>query len=179
MIATTLFAPIRSAKILVVIVAAIVAGIVAGKIVARKIVVAKLRLSNGCGFAGRGAEIRQNGLVLNLALAQGGQIVGDGFFFVEPDQAGIGAHETFIKNAAGKLVKAFVFEGAQHASADFRGVGDGIEREAALLALFAKFFSEGAHTLLLLGFRPHRDAIIIGEGWDGRHQRVGVRRYLG
>jgi hypothetical protein len=85
-------------------------------------------------------EIRQDFLGLNLALAQGGEIVGYGFFLVKADLAGVGAHETFIEDSAGKLVEVFVFESTQHARADFCGVRDGIEREATLLALFAKFF---------------------------------------
>ena len=38
------------------------------------------------------AEIGQDGLLLNLAFAQGLQIIGDGFFFVESDLAGVGAN---------------------------------------------------------------------------------------
>jgi len=47
-----------------------------------------------------------------------------------------------LKTPPGSLVEVFLFEGAQHAGADLGGVGDGFEREAALLALLAKFFSE-------------------------------------
>jgi hypothetical protein len=97
------------------------------------------------GLSRRGVEIRQNGLRLNLTLAQSGEIVGYRFFFVEADLAGVGADETFVEDAARELVKMFVFEGAQHAGADFRGVGDGIERDATLLALLAKFFPERSH----------------------------------
>jgi hypothetical protein len=75
-------------------------------------------------------------------LAQRGEIVGYGFFIVESDLTGVGAHETFVEDAAGKLIEVFLFEGAQHPGADFGGVGDGIERDALLLALLAKFFSE-------------------------------------
>lgn len=98
----------------------------------------------GGGFllAGRSVEIGEDRLLLNLAFAQGCEIIGDGFFFIEADLAGVGADESFIEDAAGELIEVFVFEGAQHAGADFGGVGDGIEREAALLALLAKFFSE-------------------------------------
>src|SRR5271165_6322717 len=60
------------------------------------------------GFNGRGVEIGQDGVLLNLALAQGGEVVGDGFFFVESDLAGVGADETFVEDAAGKLVEVFV-----------------------------------------------------------------------
>src|SRR5271166_184138 len=88
------------------------------------------------------AEIRENGARLNLAFAQGGQIVGYRFLLVEPDVAGVGAYETFIENAAGKLVEVFLLEGAQHAGADFCAVGDGVEGNALLFALLAKFFSE-------------------------------------
>jgi hypothetical protein len=66
-------------------------------------------------------------------------------FFVQPDLAGVGADETFVENASGELVEVFIFEGAQHAGADFGGVGDGLELDAAPLALLAKFFSKGSH----------------------------------
>ena len=191
--AAAVYAAIFLAKLVAAIIAGkIVAGkIVGGKIFGRKIVVRKiavrkmvagkfvvvaiLRAKAGRGdvarFTLRGAEIRKNGLPLNLTLAQCGQIIGHGFFFVESDLAGVGADETLVEYAAGKLVKVFVFEGAQHAGADFGGVGDGVERNAALLTLFAKFFSERSHGRLRragLSFRPMR--IIIGEGGGGRHK---------
>ena len=138
--------------------AVVIAAIILGNVVARKIDGAKIlggrldaaKITNAvrAGFAGRSAEIGENGLLPNLTLAQGGQIVSDGFFFVESDLAGVGAHETFVEDAAGKLVEVFVFQGAQHAGADLGGVGDGVERDAALLALFAKFFSERSHEWL-------------------------------
>lgn len=81
-------------------------------------------------------------ILAQLTLADGGQVVGYGFFFVEPDLAGVGAHKSFVEDAAGELVEVLVLKGAQHASADFGGVGDGIEPDALLLALLAKFFSE-------------------------------------
>jgi hypothetical protein len=99
----------------------------------------------GCGPDGWSAEVRKNGLSLNLAFAQGGEIVGDDFFFVEADLAGVGAYEAFVEDAAGKLVEAFVLDGAQHAGADFCDAGDSVEREATLLALLAKFVSERTH----------------------------------
>ena len=43
--------------------------------------------------------------------------------------AGIGANESFIKDAAGKLVEVFLFEGAQTARADLGGGGDLFERD--------------------------------------------------
>jgi hypothetical protein len=97
------------------------------------------------GFGTMRTEVGCNGLGLNLALAQGSEVIGDGFLFVEADLAGVGADETFVEYAAGKQVKAFLFDGAEHAGADFRGVGNGIELDAALLALFAKFVSELTH----------------------------------
>ena len=70
------------------------------------------------------------------------QVVGYGFFFVEPDLTGVGAHKTFVEDATRELVEVLLFEGAQQSSADFGGVGDGIEPDALLLALLAKFLSE-------------------------------------
>jgi hypothetical protein len=135
--------------------------IMARRIVAVRIVGAAIWLRNVWrGLAGLGAEIWRDGLGLNLALAQGGEIIGYGFFFVEADLAGVGADETLIEDAAGKLVKVFFFDGAEHAGADFGGVGDSVEGDATLLALFAKFFSERTHGGLRRAgssFRPHRD----------------------
>ncbi len=91
------------------------------------------------------AEIGQDGVGLNLTLAQGREVIGYGFLFVESDLAGVGAHEAFVEDAAGKLVKVLVLEGAEHAGADFGRVGDGLELDATLFALLAKFFSERSH----------------------------------
>ena len=126
-----------------------IAAIVGRKVVRRKIVVrrrdtAKIRRAGGTGFAGWSTEVGEDGLLLNLTLTQSGEIIGDRFFFVEADLAGVGPDESFIEDATGKLVEVFLFERAKHANADFGGVGNGIESEAALLALLAKFFSEGS-----------------------------------
>ena len=82
---------------------------------------------------------------LDLRLAQGGEIFGYGLFVVESEMPGIGANESFIKDAAGKLIEVFVFDSFEHARADLGDVGNVIEREATPLALFAKLFSEGSH----------------------------------
>jgi hypothetical protein len=157
-VATTRFvAAVFDAKLVVVIVAAVfiifVAGekVVAGRGVLANSVAGKLGRGDRGESRGLGAKVRRVGLLLG---ARGCEIAGDRFFFVEADLAGVGADEAFIENSAGELVEVFVFEGAQHAGADFRGVGDGIEFDAAQLALLAKFFSERAHDWLQLGFCP-------------------------
>ena len=172
--ATLVFAAIVCAMLVIVIVVIGAGKILREAIAVRKTFRAKFGRRGRVEFGGGGAEIRENGLLLNLTFAQSSQIVGYGFFFVESDLAGVGAHETFVEDAAGKLVEVFVLEGAQHASADFGGVGDGIEREAALLALFAKFFSKRSHGRLRRAessFRPTR--IIIGEGGGRCQKRMG------
>jgi hypothetical protein len=121
--------------------------IVVNSIVVQNIVMAKIGRGGRAKFSGRSSEVRENGLLLNLAFPQSSKIVGHSLFFVEADLPGVGAHETFVEHAAGELVEVFVFEGAQHAAADFSGVGDGVEREPALLALFAKFFSKRSQRL--------------------------------
>lgn len=157
-IATTLSAAVGSTGL------AIVAATVAGKIgfaaagvrigvreinprntVVAIILGAAFGSGNFSELAGRGAEIRENGLLLNLTLAQCGEIVGYSFFFVESDLTRVGAYKTLVEDATGKLVKVFVFESAQQAGADFSRVGDRVEGDAALLTLFAKFFPERAH----------------------------------
>jgi len=95
---------------------------------------------------------------VKLVLAQGEEIIGDGFLLVKADLAGVGADETLVEDAAGELVKAFVLDSAQHAVADFGGGGDGVERDAALLALFAKFLSERTHGGLRRAVRRLRPA---------------------
>ena len=47
-----------------------------------------------------------------------------------------------------------VFDGAQHAGADFCNGGDGVERDASLLALVTQFFSERTHCGLRRAERP-------------------------
>src|SRR5579863_6111480 len=105
----------------------------------------------GLAICGWGARIGEILLGRNLTAVQCGEIVGDGFLFVEADVAGVGADESFIEDAAGKLVEVFFFEGAEHAGADFCGVGNGIEFDAALFALFAKFFPERAQVVTPAG----------------------------
>ena len=58
---------------------------------------------------------------------------------------GVRANESFIKDAAGKLIEILFFDGAEHARGDLDDIGDVIEREFFALARFAKFISEGAH----------------------------------
>ena len=110
----------------------------------KRFISAKIGGHHGPRLRSLRAEIGKDGLLLHLTFAQGEEVVGESLFFVEANLASVGAHETFIEDAAGKLVEVFVLEGAQHAGTDFGGVGDGIEGEAALLALFAKFFSKGS-----------------------------------
>ena len=88
---------------------------------------------NGMGFAS--AEVGKNWLGLDLTLVQGGEIIGNGFFFIEANLAGVGADEPFVENAAGELLEFFFFQGAQHAGADFGGARNGFERDATLFAL--------------------------------------------
>jgi len=119
---------------------------VAAKVWVTKIWITQIAADLGsrrpAGFAGGGAEIRENRLLQDLAFAQGGEVVGYGFFFAEANLAGVSADETLVEDAAGKLIEVFVFEGTQHAGADFGGIGDGFEIEAAQLTLLAKFVSE-------------------------------------
>jgi len=129
-VATKLFAPFAGEKLA----AAFTSGVVAGMIVAGKMV-------NAIADIGR-TGVGLNLILVDLTFAHGGQVVGYGFFFVEADLAGVSAHKAFVEDAAGELFEVLVFEGAQHAGADFRGVGDGIEPDTGLLALLTKFFSE-------------------------------------
>src|SRR5580700_2771198 len=99
----------------------------------------------GCRFGNDAAEIRQDGLRLNLVLAQRREIIGYSFFFIESDLPRVGADKALAENTARKLVKVFVLDGAQHTRADFRGGRNCVERDATLLALFAQFFSERSH----------------------------------
>lgn len=63
----------------------VIAGVarVGGNFRAGANVVATLGRGHRAGFRGRGADIGGKGLL--LVLTQGGQVVGDNFFFVEPD----------------------------------------------------------------------------------------------
>jgi len=171
-IATAQFAAVFPAKLGVVVITRAVFNIsigigfvgivVGGKVVAGRGVpgnslIARFGSCDHGGFRSRGRGLRHISIGIGTGLpglisAQSREIVGYRFFLVKPDLAGVGADETFIEDAAGELVEVFVFEGAQHAGADFRGVGDGIEFDAAQLPLLAKFFSEGAHHWLRYSF---------------------------
>ena len=82
-------------------------------------------------------------------IARGLQIVGNGLIFIKADHARVGAHEAFVENPSGQLVKFFFFERLQHARADLRGRRDLFQRHVALFALELEFFAEGGQTSLL------------------------------
>jgi hypothetical protein len=84
-------------------------------------------------------------LRIELRLAKRRQISGDGLLVVESQEFGIGADESLIEDATGEHIEVFLFDGLQHARADFSDVGDIIERKAATLAFFAKFLSKRPH----------------------------------
>ena len=82
---------------------------------------------------------------IDLRLPQASEVVSDGLFVVQSEMLGIGANESLVEYAAGKLVEMFFFDGLEHARADFGDVGDVIVRELFLLARFAEFVAEFAH----------------------------------
>jgi hypothetical protein len=84
-------------------------------------------------------------LRIELGLAESRQVSGDGIFGVEPQHLRIGANEAFVEYSAGEHIEPFLLDGLQHAGADLGDVGNVIERKAAPLALFAKFFPECPH----------------------------------
>jgi hypothetical protein len=85
---------------------------------------------------------------------------------------GIGADESFVEDAAGKLVEVFFFDGAKHARADFGDVGNVIERDVFFLARFAEFVAELTHIVLPGGaFRQCDDGNIIGQAEGARHRQ--------
>jgi len=82
---------------------------------------------------------------IDLRLAQAGEIVGDGIFGVESEVLGVGANESLVEDAAGKLIEVFFFDGLEHARADLGDVGNVIEREVLFLACLAEFVAEFSH----------------------------------
>ena len=73
----------------------------------------------GSGFGGDGFP---DLVGVNLGLAQGDEIVGDGFLAVEAEMLGVGANESFVEDAAGKQVEVFFLDGLKHARADLGDV---------------------------------------------------------
>jgi len=102
----------------------------------------------GGGGAGKfGANRIPDFVGIDLRLAQADKVVGDGFFVVEAEMLGVGANESFIEDAAGKLIEVLFFDGLQHARTDLGDVGNVIEREFFFLARLTKFVSELAHAV--------------------------------
>jgi hypothetical protein len=129
-------APIEAMKVASALVIAVVGNTIVARVNAVNASIAPhewIRLRTGS------AEIRKYLLRLNLALAQSRQIVRYCFFLVQADLAGISTDEALIKYTPGKLVELLFFQRAQHARADFCGIGDRLQRNPSLLALFAKF----------------------------------------
>ncbi len=123
----------------------------------------------------RGSLIPRRILRVKLRLPQSRQIFGDAVFGIESKNLGIGADESFIENAPGQRVEAFLFDGLQHARADFGDVGNVIQRKAAPVALFAKFLSECSHPRTpAAGQEPaaQTDGIIIGQPPHACHSFV-------
>ena len=51
---------------------------------------------------------------VDLCLAKASEIVGDGFFVVQSEMLGVSANKSLIEDAAGELVKVFLFDGPKH-----------------------------------------------------------------
>src|SRR5579862_7539243 len=92
-----------------------------------------------------GRALFWRGFRFGVGRRNGGEVVGDDLVFVHADDAGVSANETFIKDAAGKLLEVIFLESLQHAGADLGGVGDFVERDTTLLALLPQFRAKGWH----------------------------------
>ena len=64
---------------------------------------------------------------------------------VKAEVVSVGANESFIKDAAGKLVEVLVLEGVQQTGADFGGLRDLLETDTPLFALLLQSGTEGRH----------------------------------
>lgn len=82
---------------------------------------------------------------IDLGLMKACEIVRDGVFGVEAEMLGVGADKSFIEDAAGELIEAFLFDCLQHARADLGDVRHVIEGELFALARSTEFISELAH----------------------------------
>ena len=112
--------------------------------------------------------------LLTVEQVQCGYISGDRFFLIEAKILGVGADKAFVEDAAGELVEALLFDGAEHARTDLGGVGDVLELDISPLALFTEFVAELSHTvpqsdLSILLPRLSPTKIIIGQGRGLRH----------
>ena len=70
-------------------------------------------------------------------------VLGQHAVFVESQETRRGTNEAAIESAAGQLVPLTAFEGFKETSADARGSGNFIERNAAHFALAFQMFAEG------------------------------------
>ena len=82
---------------------------------------------------------------IDLSLTEASEVVVHRLFVIQAEVLGVGTNESFIKDAAGKLIEVFFFDGLEHARADLGDVGNLVEREFFFLARVTKFVSEVAH----------------------------------
>lgn len=88
-----------------------------------------------------------------LIRARSSQIIRYSLLFINADAAGVSADETFIEDAAGKLLEMILFQRLQKPGADFGGLGDLVEVDAALFPLLPQPHAErGRAASLLLAY---------------------------
>lgn len=115
--------------------------------------------------AGKTAEIRRKGTRLKLVLAHRIEIVGYGFFFVESDVTGVGAHETLVEDAAGSWSKCSSSR-ARSMRVLILVVPEMASRPIPCSSRCLRSFSPNAPKCGS-GGRVFRPTIIIGEGGGG------------
>ena len=96
------------------------------------------RLANGRKSGASWRDFGQGG-------PAGGHEIGDSLVLVDTQMAGIGADETLVEDASGKLVEVVLLECGQEAGADLGGDGDVVQRDLALFPLPLQPCPKGFH----------------------------------
>ena len=107
-----------------------------------------------------------------------GEVRGDCVVLVQAEKLGVGANESFVEDAAGEPVEVFLFDGLEHARADFGDLGSVIERDGLLLARFAEFVAELAHAVPPVIREHHRISgagVLLPRGLEEGNLGMGCR----
>jgi hypothetical protein len=103
------------------------------------------------GFAGIFREAHPAVFLEILGWLMRGEVATDPFLLVQSNYAGIFPHHAFVENSTGEHFEVFLFQGYQVTVADFRNLGNSVQRDPAELPFLPQCIAEIPHTIKPVG----------------------------